>query len=207
MGVGEATLQDNQPTESSHDTNNTLTPKDHTTPTVSTHHSGTPSATTMIHSLERRRAQRRRDCLRTACACSCHRTAEISGRFWMLKYTPLAAFQNPCDSPLCTGSKSGMNLRVALSKYGLRWAAILQFQIQTTAGRVSLHPTLEVERIVPDGSFGFGLVQMHTRGEISFNELMDGFSVLAREDPTFRRHVNPAGENYLEVSVPPSHWY
>ena len=154
---------------------------------------------TVARSGDSARSPRRRDCLRSACSCSCHRTEEVQGRFWGLKYTPVAAFQNACDNAQCSGSKHGVKLRLALSRYGLRWATIMEFQIQTTAGRVSLHPALEIERIMPYTSRGFQLIRMFYQDLMSTEEIMHELTVLAQKDPTFRHHVDPAGVNYLEV--------
>ena len=81
----------------------------------------------------------------------------------------------------------------------------MQFQIQTTGGRVSLHPALEVERVVPYTSRGFDLIRMFHQCEMLVEEVMDEFLVLAQGDPTFKRHVDPAGRTYLEVIILPSY--
>ncbi|EXF73448.1 hypothetical protein CFIO01_09569 [Colletotrichum fioriniae PJ7] len=88
--------------------------------------------------------------------------------------------------------------RFALSRFGIKWAAMLECYIVSATGKLSLRPNLAVERIVPYGSLGFELITRCMFEEITLEDASAGFRQLYRTDPYFRHHVNPGGESYIE---------
>ncbi|KAH7130999.1 hypothetical protein EDB81DRAFT_905786, partial [Dactylonectria macrodidyma] len=139
-----------------------------------------------------------RNCSIRQCSCSCHRTTKVSGRFWALQYTPLGAFREPCDNKSCTGTCYGISLRAAFSRYGIRWATILAFHLLNEEGKVFFRPVLGFQRVVPYTSPGFELLWKVNWESFSAEDAQAQLSILARNDSSFTRHVNPAGIGYLE---------
>ncbi|KAH7118575.1 hypothetical protein B0J13DRAFT_458317 [Dactylonectria estremocensis] len=149
--------------------------------------------------------RQRRNCFTKRCSCSCHRTSKLSGRFWALQYTPLAAFQETCDIKPCAGSCYGISLRAVFSQFGIRWATVVDLHILNKEGKVFLRPALGFQPVVPYTSPGFELIWRVNWGELTAREAQKGLARLAREDPSFTWHVNPAGVGYLESTL--SHFY
>jgi hypothetical protein len=98
-------------------------------------------------------------------------------------------------------SRYGGKFSFALSPFGIRWSAIIQFHVLAAQGKFSLRPAFEVERIVPYTSPGFETLLKCENNLITFEEARDRLVDLYRSDPTFKNHVNPAGESYIEVGL------
>ena len=62
-------------------------------------------------------------------------------------------------------------------------------------------PAFEVERIVPYTSPGFETLWRCKEQLITIEEARDKLVDLYRSDPTFKNHVNPGGESYIEVGL------
>lgn len=149
-------------------------------------------------------AQRRRsswNCLDRTCYCSCHQTASISSRFWALEFSPLNAWNSQCDQPFCTGPSYGIRLALSFSNFGIPWSSIMSLQVATALGKVHIRPSLELQRTVKYTSPGFAVIWGLERDLITFEEACNELRKLAREDPSFRTHVNPSGESYIEVGL------
>lgn len=145
--------------------------------------------------------RRQRNCAERACSCSCHHTARTARRFWSLEYTPLSSFRQPCDNKSCSATKYGGTFRFALSQLGIRWAAVVQFHVLATPGTFLFRPAFEVERIVPYTSPGFEILWRCQIDLITVEEAQNSLVDLYHSDPTFKNHVSPAGESYIEVSI------
>ncbi|KAJ3465032.1 hypothetical protein MRS44_005690 [Fusarium solani] len=141
----------------------------------------------------------RQDCTIKACSCSCHRISRISRRFWRLDYTGLFPPGNKCDQPTCTASAYGFRLRVALSQLGIPWSVTMGFRLLAGIGSFSIHPALQVERVVPYTSLGFEIIWKFKHRFINANEACMAFRKLAQEDPSFHLHIDPSGSSYVET--------
>lgn len=145
------------------------------------------------------RRLRPRDCSLRPCSCCCHRRLRTEGKSWWLQYDPLAGLVSTCDNRHCTGSNFGFTLRLALSELGISWATVLQFQISGGTRFFSLRPTLWMERTVPYDAPGFEILLDAADCVPDPLQVKHKLLCLYRADPTFCRHVDPAGRNYLEV--------
>ncbi|KAI1502079.1 hypothetical protein F5X99DRAFT_172328 [Biscogniauxia marginata] len=147
-----------------------------------------------------RQSRRTDSCRVKACSCSCHVRANITRRFWGLEYTPLSMILQGCDNSRCTTRRHRIAFRVAFTQLGLPLALTLGLDMAVKAGRYSVAPTLETERVVRYTSPGFKLIwELRTR-QIGQEEAVQGFRELWRKDPYMIYHVNPAGRGYIEVS-------
>ena len=146
------------------------------------------------------RRRRPQDCSIRPCSCSCHRKQQRGGDYWWLHYTPWSGLASTCDNESCTESTRGFTLRLALSQLGVSRAVMLQFQVCAGTRTSSLRPALSIERILPYSAPGFiNYGDLHELPEEQYISLKSELESLSRSDSTFRRHVNPAGLNYLEV--------
>jgi len=145
--------------------------------------------------------RRRWNCAERQCSCSCHRTIRTTGRFVQFEYTPLDVFRQTCDQKSCNVTKYGGKFSFALSQFGIRWCAIIQFHVLAAPGKVLFRPAFEVERIVPYTSPGFEILWRCKHDLISVDEAQDRLVILYRSDPTFKNHVDPSGMSYIEVKL------
>jgi hypothetical protein len=141
------------------------------------------------------------NCAERHCSCSCHRTARTTQRFWALEYTPLDVFRQACNNKSCNFTKYGGTFRFALSQLGVRWSGVIQFHVHAAPGKFLFRPAFEVERIVPYASPGFETLWRCKQRMITIEEARDRLVDLYRSDPTFKDHVNPGGESYIEVRL------
>lgn len=125
----------------------------------------------------------------------------MRSRFWSFEFTPPAAiFYQPCRRNCCDTSRYGVRVQVALTRLGIRWSAIVQFQIDISPSKFAFRPAFYVLQTVPYTSPGFVILAELERQSIDIDVASQKLLQLSHDDPTIRHHVNPAGENYLEVS-------
>lgn len=151
------------------------------------------------------RSRRQWNCAERHCSCSCHLTARSTRRFWRLEYIPLGVVRQICDQQSCNATKYGGAFSFALSQLGISWSAMIQFHVISASGRLSLRPSLEVERIVPYTHPGFETLWRCENQMITFEEARDKLVELHHSDPTFKTHVNPEGKSYIEVRYQSTH--
>lgn len=147
------------------------------------------------------RSRRPWNCAERHCSCSCHRTARSTRRFWRLEYTPLGVLRQACDQQSCNATKYGGTFSFALSQFGIPLSAIIQLHVVLASGKISLRPSLEVERIVPYTHPGFETLWKCENQIITFEEARNNLVELHHTDPTFKSHVNPEGKSYVEVRI------
>lgn len=142
---------------------------------------------------------RRSNCSIRKCSCVCHTKGLFGRRFWMFEYTPLSMILGSCSSPRCTARRHGAMFRLALSQLGLPFAALISLDVTVERGKLSLKPSLQLERIVRFTSPGFKALFEWRNYIIGLEECKDSLIKLYREDPQMINHVNPKGVGYLEV--------
>ncbi|KAI1137489.1 hypothetical protein F5Y05DRAFT_387380 [Hypoxylon sp. FL0543] len=153
-------------------------------------------------SLKIDRTPRRTNCCRVKhCSCSCHIRGSVARRFWNLEYTPLSMILQGCDNSKCTSRRHQISFRLAFTQMGLPWAVTLGLEMAVDAGRYSISPKLETERIVRYTSPGFTLLWELRTDQISGEQAIQGFRELWRRDPYMIYHVNPAGRGYIEELI------
>lgn len=138
-------------------------------------------------------------CTVRSCHCSCHITRVVGGRFWRLQYAPLANIFNTCDNVRCSAQRYRVGLRVALSRFGVRWAVILGLDMTVEPGKYWLQPVLQVERVVNYTAPGFVILEKLSEQLLEWDKAELQFRELYRSDPTFVNQVDPQGMGYLEV--------
>jgi hypothetical protein len=145
------------------------------------------------------KSKRHRNCAERSCDCSCHHTLRTARRFWTLEYTPLYVFGQACNNKACNSSRYGGTFSFAISQLGLRWSVIVQLHILAASGKFLFRPALDVERIVPYTSPGFETLWKYQNRLIKLDEARGTLLELHRSDPTFKYHIIPGGESYIEV--------
>ncbi|PVI05472.1 ankyrin [Periconia macrospinosa] len=137
-------------------------------------------------------------CTERGCRCRCHTEGSVNGRFWSLKYTPLSMILGDCDSERCNGRHYKASFRIALSRFGLNWAAALAFNMQNEAGNYSFHFSLRPQHIVRFTSDGF-LTLFNIRNHlISLDDGISSLRKMYRDDPNMAHHVDPNGDGYIK---------
>ncbi|KAK4121634.1 hypothetical protein N657DRAFT_647819 [Parathielavia appendiculata] len=144
------------------------------------------------------RAKKHQHCGPRHCDCLCHLTAKTSGRVWGLEYTPLSIFLKKPVTRKCCSSQFCLNLRLALSSYGIPLAIIAGLNITADAMGHTIRPVLKTERIVKYTSPGFETLVRSARGDISLAQAQAKFFELYRSDPTFKYHRDPSGQSYVQ---------
>lgn len=139
------------------------------------------------------------DCTSRRCSCACHRTHEVSSRFWRLIYTPTLPFSRQCDRPGCTATKYNTTLRLALSKFGLSWALNLGLSVTKSAITLTVSPILELEQIVPYTAPGFEIIARLRDDGMSCQQARQAFVHLFKTEPNLKNHVDPSGKSYIQV--------
>ncbi|KAI0839534.1 hypothetical protein F5Y06DRAFT_265649 [Hypoxylon sp. FL0890] len=167
-------------------------------------HTRTSSEYTVLPTNDRAIRRKINSCQVRHCSCSCHIRGSVARRFWNLEYTPLSMILQNCDNAKCTSRRHRISLRLAFTQMGLPWAITLGLDMAVEAGKYSIGPTLETERIVRYTSPGFKLLWELKAYHISRVDAIQGFRELWRKDPNMVYHVNPAGRGYIEelVSTP-----
>ncbi|KAI0113806.1 hypothetical protein F4776DRAFT_639054 [Hypoxylon sp. NC0597] len=155
---------------------------------------------TLVES-DRSLRQKPRSCQVKHCSCSCHIRGSVTRRFWSLNYTPLSMILQRCDNAKCTSRRHQISFRLAFTQMGLPWAITLGLEMAAEAGKYSIGPTLETERIVRYTSTGFKLLWELRTDQISGSDAIRGFRELWKKDPHMVYHVNPAGRGYIEELV------
>jgi hypothetical protein len=138
-------------------------------------------------------------CIILHCHCSCHITKQVSSRFWYLQYTPLADMLASCDNARCTARRHRFHFRTALSQLGISWAVMLGVDLTVELGKFSLHPALQLQRVVKFTSPGFVTLWKLSENILGWDDAEAQFRDLYRSDPTFTSQVDPSGQGYLEV--------
>ncbi|KAH6955652.1 ankyrin repeat-containing domain protein [Ilyonectria sp. MPI-CAGE-AT-0026] len=146
-------------------------------------------------------------CAVRSCHCSCHITRSVGGRFWRLQYTPFANIFNTCDNARCSAQRYRVNLRAALSHFGVRWAVVFGLDMMVEPGKYWLQPVLQVERVVNRTAPGFVILMKLSENLLKWNEAEIQFRELYRSDPAFVNQVDPQGRGYLEGVDSPSLMY
>ncbi|KAI1409926.1 hypothetical protein F5Y13DRAFT_203068 [Hypoxylon sp. FL1857] len=159
------------------------------------------SEDTVLSTKDRALRQKISSCQIKHCSCSCHIRGSVARRFWNLEYTPLSMILQRCDNARCTSRRHRISFRVAFTQMGLPWAVTLGLEMAVEAGRYSIGPTLETERIVRYTSPGFKLLWELRTDQISRADAIHGFRELWKTDPHMIYHVNPAGRGYIEELV------
>ncbi|CAH0028903.1 unnamed protein product [Clonostachys rhizophaga] len=139
------------------------------------------------------------DCTSRRCSCACHRTQEVSSRFWSLKYTPARPFSRQCDRPGCTATEYNTTLRSALSQFGLGWALNLGMNVTKSALKLTISPILELEQTVPYTAPGFEVIARLRYDGMSLQEAQQAFIHLFTTVPNFKNDVDPSGKSYIQV--------
>lgn len=140
-------------------------------------------------------------CAVRSCHCSCHITRSVGGRFWRLQYTPFANIFNTCDNARCSVQRYRVNLRAALSHFGVGWAVVFGLDMMVEPGKYWLQPVLQVERVVNRTAPGFVILMKLSENLLKWNEAEIQFRELYRSDPAFVNQVDPQGRGYLEVGI------
>ncbi|KAK4097835.1 hypothetical protein N658DRAFT_500022 [Parathielavia hyrcaniae] len=144
------------------------------------------------------RARRPQHCGPRHCDCLCHLTAKKSGRFWALEYTLLSILLKKPATRKCCSSQFCLNLRLALSNYGIPLAFVAGLNMTMDPIGFTLRPALSVERIVRYTSPGFEILARLQSGFISVAEAQAKFVEWHRSDPALKYHRNPSGQSYLQ---------
>ncbi|CAH0043392.1 unnamed protein product [Clonostachys solani] len=139
------------------------------------------------------------DCTSRRCSCSCHRTHEVSSRFWRLRYTPALPFSRQCDQAGCTATEYNTTLRLALSQFGLNWALNLGMNVTKSVIKLTVSPILELEQIVPYTAPGFEIIARLRHDGMTYQEAQQAFIHLFQTVPNFKNHVDPSGKSYTQV--------
>ncbi|CAG9985666.1 unnamed protein product [Clonostachys byssicola] len=139
------------------------------------------------------------DCTSRRCSCACHRTHELSSRFWRLKYTPALPFSRQCDQPGCTATEYNTTLRLALSQFGLAWALNLGMSVTKSAIKLTVSPILELEQTVPYTAPGFEIIARLRYDGMSYQQARQAFIHLFKTVPNLKNHVDPSGKSYIQV--------
>jgi hypothetical protein len=104
-----------------------------------------------------------------------------------------------CDTATCTARRHRLQFRAALSQLGIPWAVILGVNLTLEAGKFTLCPALQVQRVVKYTSPGFEILWKLSEEELGWDDAGAQFRELYRTDPTFCSQVDPSGLGYLEV--------
>ncbi|KAH8651793.1 hypothetical protein BGZ61DRAFT_487579 [Ilyonectria robusta] len=145
-------------------------------------------------------------CAVRSCHCSCHITRSVGGRFWRLQYTPFANIFNTCDNARCSVQRYRVNLRAALSHFGVGWAVVFGLDMMVEPGKYWLQPVLQVERVVNRTAPGFVILMKLSENLLKWNEAEIQFRELYRSDPAFVNQVDPQGRGYLEKILSYGGW-
>ncbi|KAH9893058.1 hypothetical protein F4778DRAFT_749463 [Xylariomycetidae sp. FL2044] len=141
---------------------------------------------------------RKVDCALRSCPCSCHLVGTTQRRFWSFEFTPLSAFLGQCDRKECTARRNQWSARLALSQWGIPFAVSAGVHLVSQSGKYCLQPSLSVQRIVKYTSPGFEAIAKCQEGLITPQEACKKLGDLARSDSSFKVHVDPAGNGYIE---------
>ena len=148
--------------------------------------------------------QRRTDCTRRACSCTCHIKGQITSRFWNFEYTPLSFILKGCSNPGCTASEYVSELHIALTQLGWHRAVTFGWRLNFAAGAYSIRPSLEIkEEVVRYTSRGFELLLRLNKGLSDWREVVQEFREMFQKDNRIIRHVNPGGRGYIGVNAVP----
>lgn len=143
----------------------------------------------------------RENCTSRFCSCICHRTVATSTRFWAFEYFPLASFLRKCDTNTCNTAKFGFDVRIALTRLGIKRAVVAHYYILSASGGFSIHASLKPELVVPYTSPGFEIIWKTRTHQMTIQKAQVELTKLFRTDPgAFRDHVNPSGGSYIEVT-------
>ena len=145
------------------------------------------------------RGANRRHCGQRHSRCSCRLTRRTSGHFWCAEYTPPSTLLKKPENGGCGSTQFRLHFRLALSNYGIPFAIVAGLSIATDAIGFTLQPALRAERIVRYTSPGFETLRRLQDGNISIGEAQARFVELHRSDPSLKYHLDPSGENYLQV--------
>lgn len=139
-------------------------------------------------------------CGRRHCGSLCHLTGNQSGRFWSLEYTPLSILLSRPDNENCESRRLYLSLRRAVSIYGISFALVAGLNITSGPTGVTFGPLLRLERTVKYTSPGFETLFRLEHGDITVDEAHRRFTELSRSDRDFKRHRDPSGKGYLQVT-------
>ncbi|KAH6892387.1 hypothetical protein B0T10DRAFT_537419 [Thelonectria olida] len=135
------------------------------------------------------------------CDASCHLTTHLSGRFWSLQYTPPAILARKTEGERSECRRIGVNLRLALSRYGIPIAIMAGLEYMVDGRGFALQPALTVQKIVRYTSPGFETIWRLEEGLINFPEARERLLQMYRSDQSLKDHRDPAGNSYIQKIV------
>jgi hypothetical protein len=147
------------------------------------------------------RTMQKTSCAVRLCHCSCHMTENSRGRYWGLEYTPLSIIQGNCDYDECDMKRVRWKFRLAFNRIRVPWALHMDFEFILGSGRYSLRPALSLKRVVNYTSLGFEILWRCKSRLLSLADALSQLRDLDRLPSPLQQHVNPDGENYIQVSI------
>lgn len=148
-----------------------------------------------------RRLMQKTSCAVRLCHCSCHMTENSRGRYWGLEYTPLSLILGHCDYEKCDMKRVQCRFRLAFNRIRVPWALLMDFELIIGSGRFSLRPALSLKRVVNYTSPGFEIMWRCENHLMPLADALSQLRDLDRLPSPLQQHVNPDGENYVQVSI------
>lgn len=133
------------------------------------------------------------------CHCSCHANRKLSGRVWYLQYTPISVLSRNCDNPWCAVTRVQLAARLSLWKLGMPWAISGGFEFLANNGSYTLRPALSISSVVPYTAPVFETLWYLKYGQITLLQAKEKLAELNRADRSIASHVNPSGEDCIQV--------
>ena len=136
------------------------------------------------------------------CSCSCHAVQQHSGRLWYPQYTTLSAFYHNCDNQWCPSARIKLAARLSLWKLGIPWAISGSFEFLTnnTCRLYKISPALLITSVVPYTAPAFQTLWCLQNFQISAPEAKQRLVQLYQTDRSIVSHVNPSGEDCIQVA-------
>lgn len=107
-----------------------------------------------------------------------------------------------CDNKRCDMRNIRWSFRVAFNRFSIPWAFLIDLEFILGTATYSLRPALSLQRVVNYTSPGFAIIWKCRKHLISLSEAQDQLRQLDRSPSRLRQHVNPDGNNYIQVYHP-----
>jgi hypothetical protein len=150
-------------------------------------------------SRQRQRTCESKACTWRSCLCSFHKLSRSDRRFWLLELPSLSALWNACDQPSCNRRQYRAYMWIGLTRIGVPFAITASLEVLLVSAKISISPSLAVERIVKYTSPDFVLLWKCQSGQIQWTEAREEFEDIVRSGKTSMDDVNPGGRSLLEV--------
>jgi hypothetical protein len=153
-----------------------------------------------LTSRQKQRTGKRRLCVWRSCRCSCHIVSRAGSRFWLLELPSLATLWNACDHTSCTRRQHHAYTWIGSTRIGVPFAITASLKVLLTSAKVSISPSLTIERIVKYTSPAFELWRCQS-GRIQWPEARKKFEDIVRSGKASIGDINPGGRTLLEARL------